>query len=134
MSVGAASVQNLNMDAGSVYALANYWIFTNLAASGTSPGVTVAPGVTIPLNPDFVTAFIGELTQLGGGAPNLVGWKGSLNASGQGSAQIQTFGPVPVLVGTKVNHAALIYTTDGCGAGCDTYQFATNWVPMTTAP
>ncbi len=134
MSVGAASVQNLSLDAGIGNALGNYWVFTNFAASGNSPGVTMSPDVTIPLNPDVLTNFVINITQLGGGGPTFVGWKGNLDINGKASASLNTSGPVPVVVGITLNHAALVYTTNGCGAACDTFQLATNWVPMTTVP
>ncbi len=134
MSVGVASSQNLSIDAGVGNAFANYWVFTNFALSGNSPGVTMTPGVVIPLNSDVLTSFVISLTQLGGGGPTFAGWKGTLNAAGKASASLNTFGPVPVLVGDTLNHAALIYTANGCGLGCDTFQMATNWVPMTTVP
>ncbi len=134
MSVSEASTQNINIDAGADNALANYWIFTNFAASGNSPGVTVAPGVTIPLNPDAFLTFTYSITRLGGGAPTLMGWKSTLNASGQASASINTSGPIAVGIGESFNHAALVYTANGCGVGCDTFQLATNWVPLTMTP
>ncbi len=134
MSVGAASAQSLSLDAGVGNALASYWLFTNFAASGNGPGVTFAPGVILPLNSDVLTDLVISLTLLGGGGPTFVGWKGSLNASGQASASLNTFAAVPVGVGITLNHAALVYTADGCGVGCDTFQLATNWVPMTTVP
>ncbi len=134
MSVSTASSQNLSIDAGVANSLSAYWLFTNFAASGNSPGVTMAPGVVIPLNSDVLTSFVISLTQLGGGGPTFVGWKGSLNFSGKASASLNTFGVVPVTLGITLNHAALIYAPNGCGVGCDTFHLATNWVPMTTVP
>ncbi len=134
MSVGEASSQSFFVDAGLSNALKSYWIFTNFAASGTTPGVTLTPGVTIPLNPDALTGIVINLTLLGGGAPTFVGWKGTLDASGQATASVNTQGPVPVPIGITSYRAALVYTAGGCGAGCDTFQLATNTVPMTTVP
>ncbi len=134
MSVGVASTQALSIDAGEGNALADYWIFSNFTASGQSPGVTMAPGVTIPLNPDVLTGFVISLTQLGGGAPNFVGWKGALDAEGKALASLNTQGPVLVGVGESMTHAALIYLPDGCGLGCDVFELATNWAIMTTVP
>ncbi len=134
MSISTASAQNLSIDAGVANALKNYWVFTNFVASGNNPGVTLVPGVVIQLNPDALTTFVIGLTQLGGGNPTFVGWQGILDANGRASASINTFGPVPVGVGESITHAALIYTLNGCGVGCDTFQMATNWVPMTTVP
>ncbi len=134
MSVSVASTQNLKLDGGPGNAFKNYWIFTNFAASGNSPGVAVAPGVVIPLNPDLLTDFVIGLTQLGGGAPTFVDWKGTLNAYCKAHASLNTLGPVPVLVGESLTHAALVYTANGCGLGCDTFHLASNWVPMTTVP
>ncbi len=135
MSVSApgVQVQNLTIDAGVSNAFANYWVFTNFAVSGNCPGVTVAPGVVIPLNSDVLTSFVISLTQLGGGAPTFNNWKGTLNGSGKAFPFLQTTGPVPgVAIGDTIHHAALIYTANGCGAGCDIMHMATNWVPTTT--
>ncbi len=135
MSVSAASTQNLILCAGKANALKNYWVFTGFAASGDIPGVTFAPGVVLPLNqPDPLTGIVASLTQLGGGAPTFVGWKGLLNVDGEASASMNIIGPVPVPIGVTIRHAALVYTSNGCGFGCDTFQLATNWVPMTTVP
>ncbi len=134
MSVSTASVQNLSLDAGVENALKIYWIFTNFGVSGNSPGVTFAPGVTVPLNPDALTLFLSDLTYLGGGPPHFVGWRGFLDASGKANATLQTLSPVTVPAGITINHAALVYTEDGCGPGCFTFQLATNAVPMTTVP
>ncbi len=135
LSIGVANSQTMTIDGGVANALKNYWLFTGFAASGDTPGVTVAPGVVIPLNqPDPLTSFVISLTQGGGGAPTFVGWKGLLDGAGKASPSLNTSGPVPVAVGVTLHHAALVYTADGCGLGCDTFQLATNWVPMTTMP
>ncbi len=135
LSVSLANTQTMTLDAGVANALQNYWVFTGFAASGDTPGVTMAPGVVIPLNqPDPLTSFVIGLTQLGGGAPTFVGWKGALGLFGKALPSLHTFGPTPVALGVTLHHAALVYTADGCGAGCDTFQLATNWVPMTTVP
>ncbi len=135
MSVSTASVQKLSLDAGVANAGKNYWLFTGFAASGDTPGVTMAPGVVIPLNqPDPLTSFFIGLTQLGGGAPTFVGWKSTLDGAGKTSPSLNTFGPTPAPLGITLHHAALVYTSNGCGAGCDTFQLGTNWVPMTTTP
>ncbi len=134
-SVGMSDSQAMTIHAGLDNALKNYWLFTGFAASGNTPGVTMAPGVVIPLNqPDPLTSFVISLTQSGGGAPIFVGWKSTLDAAGMAFPSLNTFGPVPVAVGITLHHAALVYTSNGCGAGCDTFQLATNWVPMTTTP
>ncbi len=135
LSVGVANSQIMTIDAGIANALKSYWLFTGFAASGSSPGVTMAPGVVIPLNqPDPLTSFVIGLTQLGGGAPVFAAWKGALTGVGKASPSLNTFGPTPAPLGITLHHAALVYTSNGCGAGCDTFQLATNWVPMTTAP
>ncbi len=135
LSVTVANSQTMTIDAGVANAGKNYWLFTGFAAFGDSPGVTMAPGVVIPLNqPDPLTSFVIDLTQLGGGAPTFVGWKSTLDGAGKATPSLNTFGPVPVAVGVTLHHAALVYTADGCGVGCDTFQLATNWVPMTTTP
>ncbi len=135
LSLSVANSQTMTIDAGVVNAGKNYWLFTGFAASGDTPGVVMAPGVVIPLNqPDPLTSFVIGLTQLGGGAPTFVGWKSTLDGFGKGTPSLNTFGPTPAPLGITLHHAALVYTSDGCGVGCDTFQKATNWVPMTTTP
>ncbi len=135
LSLSVANSQTMTIDAGVSNAGKNYWLFTGFAASGDTPGVTMAPGVVIPLNqPDPLTSFVIGLTQLGGGAPTFAGWKSTLSGSGKATPSLNTFGPTPAPLGVTLHHAALVYTSNGCGLGCDTFQLATNWVPMTTTP
>ncbi len=135
LSLGVANSQTMTIDAGVINAGKNYWLFTGFAASGDIPGVTMAPGVVIPLNqPDPLTSFVIGLTQLGGGAPTFMGWKSTLDIAGKATPSLNTFGPTPAPLGVTLHHAALVYTSNGCGSGCDTFQLATNWVPMTTTP
>ncbi len=135
MSVTVANSQTMTIDAGVGNATKNYWLFTGFGASGDTPGVTMAPGVVIPLNqPDPLTSFVISLTQLGGGAPTFVAWKGTLGGTGTATPSINTFGPVPVAVGVNLHHAALVYDADACGVGCDLMILATNFVNMTTTP
>ncbi len=135
LSLSVANSQTMTIDAGVANAFKNYWLFTGFAASGDTPGVVMAPGVVIPLNqPDPLTSFVIGLTQLGGGAPTFAGWKSTLDLGGNASPSLNTFGPTPAPLGITLHHAALVYTADGCGVGCDTFQLGTNWVPMTTTP
>ncbi len=135
LSLSVANSQTMTIDAGVVNAGKNYWLFTGFAASGDVPGVVMAPGVVIPLNqPDPLTSFVIGITQLGGGAPTFAGWKSTLDGAGKATPSLNTFGPTPTPLGITLHHAALVYTANGCGVGCDTFQLATNWVPMTTAP
>ncbi len=135
LSVSVANSQVMTLDAGVAHAGKNYWLFTGFAVSGDTPGVTMAPGVVIPLNqPDPLTSFVIDLTQLGGGAPTFTGWKGALDGAGRAFSSLNTSGPSAMAVGVTLHHAALVYTANGCGAGCDTFHMATNWVPMTTTP
>ncbi len=134
MSVSKASSQNLTLNAGAANAHNNYWLFTAFAASGNSPGVTMGPGVTIPLNSDALTEFAINLTQLGGGGPTFVGWKGILDEQGKASISLNSSGPVPVGIGITINHAALVYTLNVCGLNCNYFRLASNAVHMTTAP
>ncbi len=135
LSLSVANAQTMTIDAGVANATKNYWLFTGFAASGDTPGVTMSPGVVIPLNqPDPLTSFVIGLTQLGGGAPTFAGWKSTLDIAGKGTPSLNTFGPTPAPLGVTLHHAALVYTSGGCGVGCDTFQLATNWVPMTTTP
>ncbi len=134
MSVSTASTQNLILEAGIGSAKMDYWIFTNFAASGNSPGVAFAPGVILPLNPDVLANLVASVTQLGGDGTTFVDWKGTLDNSGKAKASLNTLGPVPALVGVTINHAALVYSSNGCGPGCDTFSLATNVVSVTTQP
>ncbi len=128
ISVAAGGTQNLTLNAGVGNALRNYWLFTNFAASGNSPGVNMAPGVNIPLNPDVLTDFVIGITQLGGGAPTIVNWKGTLDASGIGSAALSAPGPIPVPAGISIFNAYLVYDN------LDKYYLGSNPVRLRFVP
>ncbi len=114
LSLSVANAQTMTIDAGVVNAGKNYWLFTGFAASGDTPGVTMAPGVVIPLNqPDPLTSFVIGLTQLGGGAPTFAGWKSTLDGFGKATPSLNTFGPTPAPLGVTLHHAALVYTAGG---------------------
>ena len=61
----------------------------------------------------------------------------TLDGSGLATASFN-FGGIaggdPSLVGFTFRHAALIFSPDGCGAGCDVFHTSTNNVKLTTQP
>jgi hypothetical protein len=73
---------------------------------GSTPGITLAPGVTLPLQPDW---FLGVLAG-GLGQTWLPGFLGTLNADGTATATFDTQAPVPAaLVGANVTFAWFTY-------------------------
>ncbi len=129
ISLTAGGIQNLSLDAGAGNGMKSYWLFSNLDVSGGSPGVTMAPGVTIPLNPDPITEFIIGLTMLGGGAPTFANWKGVLDAQGLAQASL-VLPPTtdPTGAGESLYHAFLVFDAQ------HNYYMASNSVRLRILP
>ncbi len=129
VSVTTGGTQNLSLNAGVAHGLRKYWIFDNDAVSGTAPGVTMAPGVNIPLNPDVFTDFVISQTHLGGGVPTFVGWKGSLDIGGKAQAAILvSIINDPAVVGVSIFHSYLVYDD------LNNYYFTSNPVRLRLLP
>jgi hypothetical protein len=78
--------------------------FIGAGWSGTTPGTLLAPGVTLPLNWDWLTQF--ALFQSGGVFNNPFG---TLNSAGAGSMQVR-IPQLPGLRGLKLYFAGVIFT------------------------
>ncbi len=96
--------QNLSIDAGSTHAGHAY--FTLGSITGTSPGLPLASGWTIPLNMDFYFMF----TLTSGNSPILTDFSGTLDAAGQAAPQFNI--PAGILsslaIGLTLQHAVVI--------------------------
>ncbi len=98
-----ASTVDFELDAGAANAYRSYFLLGS--ASGTEPGVSLPGGMTtLPLNYDFFLAYIRSHAN----SSILVDFRGSLDGSGQASAQFNTLGPLPpgiFPVGTQIHFA-----------------------------
>ena len=108
---------------------ANYLVLGSI--SGDS-GLTLA-SVSMPLTLDLWTS----LSYAFRNSAILTNTDGTLDGSGEATASFN-FGGItggdPGLVGFTFRHAALIFSANGCGAGCDVLHTATNNVKLTTTP
>jgi hypothetical protein len=102
ISLSTGGVQNYSLDGGSTRANWFYWIFGS--ATGTSPGIPLAPGVTLPLNFD---AYF-NLTLTNPSAGIYTSFIGFLDVNGKGTAAL-TLPPGldPSLMGVTLSHAYL---------------------------
>jgi hypothetical protein len=101
VSALAGGTQNMALEAGAAHANRSYWIFGSV--TGTKPGVRLA-GIDIPLIPDFYTDFL----MVNPNAPNFVGFRGTLSATGSATAAIQI--PAAVSGAFTLHHAFIVYT------------------------
>jgi hypothetical protein len=94
---------DLTLYAGGEYQNRNYFILGSV--TGTVPG-TPFPLVTLPLNWDFFTYIVLSLAN----TQALSGFNDTLDASGIGSATLDTLGPLPpTAVGSVLYFAYLLY-------------------------
>ncbi len=119
-SLSLGGTVNFHLDLGPAYAGAPY-IFAG-SLTGTTPGVPLAPGVVVPLVPDFWTTFMLQY-------PNTAPYANTLNALDSAGRNVATLtlapGLPPSLVGLVGYHAAVVV-----GPGL----FATNATSMTLIP
>ena len=74
------------------------------SGSGTSPGVTIAGGVHVPLNPDFWTTLSISFAN----SAIFPGSAGVLDAKGASTAQMNTLGPFdPLFIGTDLDFSVV---------------------------
>ena len=102
ISARDGGVIDFNLDADVANAGRNYIIMASL--SGTTPGFMLPGGQAVmPLNWDLVTEFV-----LGAAnTPAFVGFLGTLDANGQATATLNTYGPLPLsLIGQELYFAA----------------------------
>ena len=112
-SVAQADIQTLTIDASAGNKNAMYWLFGSV--TGTSPGVSLG-GVTVPLQPDAWTDLTIQLAN----SAALVNTKGTLDANGMATSQIQGAPVGASFIGIVFYHAALVYDAQG------RWLFATN--------
>lgn len=87
---GAPTVVDFNIAGGTENAGRLYLILGSL--SGTSPGLPISPGVTLPLNVDAFTDANLQLLN----TPFFPGFFGVLGADGEATAQFDSLGPLDV--------------------------------------
>ena len=120
ISLSAGGTQTLSLDAGSAHAGESFVVAGSLA--GTLPGFDVG-GVHVPLNQD---AYF-QLTLNLGGVPPFIGFAGTLDANGKGTAQFSLPPGTPgVLAGLTIHHA---FATLAPGV-----NFASNAVSVSLLP
>ncbi|MBM3984543.1 MAG: hypothetical protein FJ296_02440 [Planctomycetes bacterium] len=96
--------QNLALDLGRAHAGDDYFVLGSL--TGTSPGLALPSGTTLPLNDDFYFVF----TLTSGNSPVLTDFSGTLDRAGAAAAQFNV--PAGILdaqaIGLTVHHAAVV--------------------------
>lgn len=104
LGVGGGAQQDFLMLAGPENSVKFHWIVGS--ATGTSPGVVIAPTVVVPLVPDAY----GLQTVFNPGQPPLVGSIGLLDADGVSARSfVVPVGLSPALAGLTLHHAFLVY-------------------------
>ncbi len=99
LSLALGGTQPLEVDAGHLHAGEGYLVLGTM--SGTSPGIALAGGLTLPLNPDRYF----NRTLHAPNRPPLKNSSGILNAAGHADASF-TLGPVDLnLAGITLHHA-----------------------------
>ena len=100
LSAGGGKV-DLTLDAGASHAFRDYVLLGS--AAGTAPGTVLPGGGVLPLNRDFLLDYI--LRHLNG--PSFTNFLGTLDASGEAAATLDTLGPLPPVVpsGTTLHFA-----------------------------
>ncbi|MFH1999619.1 MAG: C25 family cysteine peptidase, partial [Planctomycetota bacterium] len=120
VSVASGAAVDFSLDAGAGCAGRPFLLLGSL--SGTSPGFALPGGMVLPLNWDGFTNLI--MTFIG--TPVCSNFMGTLNASGQATATLNTYGPVdPALIGEVADFAYLLGSP---------FNFVSNSIPMTFEP
>jgi hypothetical protein len=114
-------VINFSLIAGSGYANRNYFILGSV--TGTSPGTSLPGGMaTLPLNWDAFTNLVMSLWN----TPIFWNFSGKLDGAGEGTAQLNTLGPLPPgSAGLKMYYAFALSSP---------YDFASNPVEIEIVP
>jgi hypothetical protein len=98
VSAATGGVVDFQIQIGPNHAGESYLMVAS--GAGTTPGLTLAGGVHLPLNPDFWT----DLSLQFAGSGIFPGSVGTLSATGAASAQMNTLGPfAPVFAGTNLD-------------------------------
>lgn len=105
LSESVGGIVNYTLDAGVANANRSYVILGS--ATGTLPGLPLPGGlVFLPLNWDAFT----NLTLIASNSPALANFNGVLDGMGQGSATLNTYGPIPTgTAGLVVHFAYMLY-------------------------
>jgi len=121
ISAAIGGTAGFELDAGSGYAQRSYAMLGS--AAGSSPGTSLPGGGILPLNQDFVFAFIKSKLN----SPMFQNFQGNLDSSGRALATFDTKGPIPSAVppGTVLTFA---YTT------LNPYDFQSNPVEIVIEP
>ncbi|MFH1999461.1 MAG: C25 family cysteine peptidase [Planctomycetota bacterium] len=121
ISAGTGGIINYTLTAGSGYGNRNYAMLAT--ASGTVPGTSLPGGMAIlPLNWDVVTDLVLQLAN----SVIFVNFIGTLNASGEATAQFNTWGPLSSsYIGLNLNFAYTFYNP---------FDLASNAVPVNIVP
>jgi hypothetical protein len=103
ISVASGGSVAFTLNPGPLYAGSSYRLLGSV--SGTTPGLTFANGVNLPLNWDpFLLITLSQAN-----SPALQNFAGTLDAEGSAFPVLDTHGPVdPILVGLHMNFAALV--------------------------
>jgi hypothetical protein len=89
----------LSLDAGAQNAGRTYVLFGSM--TGTSPGVPLPGGATLPLNWDAFTDIALSLVN----TPVFTAFAGQLDGEGRATATLDTLGPAPVALGLTLHFA-----------------------------
>jgi hypothetical protein len=112
------------LDGGIGNANSSYHILGSI--SGTEPGLPIPYGPYLPLSWDFFTDLVIKMAN----SPVLPGFRSTLDATGFGSAQFDTLGPLPPgFVGVKLYFAYLLYESS-----TSTIFYASNWAKLEITP
>lgn len=101
LSAAAGEIIDFDLDAGAAKANRKYLLLAG--ASGTDPGTALPGGTTtLPLNWDIMTDFCFSMVN----TAVFNNFLSTLDASGQSTAQLNTFGPLPsTMIGTILSFA-----------------------------
>lgn len=103
LSIATAGSQVLSLDAGPANAGRQFWMLGSV--SGTVPGLTFNPNVTLPLNPDLYLNF----TIATPNSSILANSLGVLDGSGKATSTFNLpTGLRPAFIGTVINHAYIL--------------------------
>ncbi len=98
ISASAGGTVDFLLDAGTANAGRDYVLLAS--ASGTSPGLPLPGGLTLPLNPDAFFHVVRHST----GSPEFTGFQGTLDPAGRASARLD-LGARPELLGSTLHFA-----------------------------
>jgi len=105
LSESTGGIVNFTLNSGSTHAGRTYFMLGSV--TGTSPGFPLPGGLVLPLNWDIFTGMVFKLAN----TPAFEDFYGTLDGSGQATAQLDSFGPLPPGgLGVKLYFAYLQYS------------------------